>query len=236
MIGAVAKGTDFKSKGFSEGSRVYWCRALSRPGMDTVKPGDRRNKPLRLQITPSLCRVLNQERCSLVLRTFCITVQDVASIEGFLLLLQNIQVECGSVSHFIVIVHHTSEKKAENLLQHKAVRPMWINPGSLYVINYKILRSNVIIYYIIIKLNYNYNSVASSLCPGSPNNPSVPVMLSDTHLFSNTKILGNISSFWAPNLARALTAPVTQVIKKRIRIQRNHVNFPPSPRCVQMAH
>lgn len=39
-MGAVAKGTDFRSKGFSEGSSVYWCSALSRPGMDTVNPGD----------------------------------------------------------------------------------------------------------------------------------------------------------------------------------------------------
>lgn len=94
--------------------------------MDTVRPGDRRKEPLRPQITPSLCHVLNQESCSPVLRTFCFTIQDVASIEGFLFLLQNIQVECGSVSHFVVIIHHTSEKKAENLHQHKAMR---IDPG-----------------------------------------------------------------------------------------------------------
>lgn len=54
------------------------------------------------------------------LRTCCITVQDVASIEGFLLLLQNVQVEGGPVSHLVVIIHHTPEKKAENLLQHEA--------------------------------------------------------------------------------------------------------------------
>lgn len=40
VMGAVAKGTDFRSKGFSEGSSVYWCSALSRPGMDTVNPGE----------------------------------------------------------------------------------------------------------------------------------------------------------------------------------------------------
>lgn len=60
-IGAVANGTDFRSKGFSEGSRVYWCRALSRPGMDTVKPGDRRDRSLEAQPTPALRGVLKQE-------------------------------------------------------------------------------------------------------------------------------------------------------------------------------
>lgn len=37
-MGVVARGTDLRSKGFSDGSRVYCCRALSRPGMDTVRP------------------------------------------------------------------------------------------------------------------------------------------------------------------------------------------------------
>lgn len=37
-MGAVARGTDLRSKGFSDGSRVYCCSALSRPGMDTVRP------------------------------------------------------------------------------------------------------------------------------------------------------------------------------------------------------
>lgn len=37
-----------------------------------------------------------------------------------------------------------------------------------------------------------------------------------TDLLSNTKILGNISSFWAPNLARALTAPVAKVMKTEL--------------------
>lgn len=38
MIGVVASGTDFMSKGFSVGSSVYWCRDFSRPGMDTDRP------------------------------------------------------------------------------------------------------------------------------------------------------------------------------------------------------
>lgn len=37
-MGVVARGTDLRSKGFSDGSSVYCCRALSRPGMDTVRP------------------------------------------------------------------------------------------------------------------------------------------------------------------------------------------------------
>ena len=37
-MGAVARGTDLRSKGFSDGSRVYCCSALSRPGMETVRP------------------------------------------------------------------------------------------------------------------------------------------------------------------------------------------------------
>lgn len=37
--GAVARGTDLRSKGFSDGSRVYCCSARSRPGMDTARPG-----------------------------------------------------------------------------------------------------------------------------------------------------------------------------------------------------
>lgn len=51
------------------------------------------------------------KRYSFVLRRSCITIQDVPSIEGFLLLLQNIQVEGSSVSHFVVIIHHTPEGK-----------------------------------------------------------------------------------------------------------------------------
>lgn len=119
MIGAVAKGTDFKSKGFSEGSRVYWCRALSRPGMDTVNPGDRRDRSLKPQQCQvfSLTLVKPGKRHRLVLRLSYSTIQDVASIEGLLLLLQNIQVEGGSVSHFVVIIHHTPERKVENFLQ-----------------------------------------------------------------------------------------------------------------------
>lgn len=37
-IGVVARGTDLRSNGFSDGSSVYCCRALSRPGIDTVRP------------------------------------------------------------------------------------------------------------------------------------------------------------------------------------------------------
>lgn len=37
-IGVVARGTDLRSNGFSDGSNVYCCRALSKPGIDTVRP------------------------------------------------------------------------------------------------------------------------------------------------------------------------------------------------------
>lgn len=37
-IGVVARGTDLRSNGFSDGSSVYCCRAFSRPVMDTVRP------------------------------------------------------------------------------------------------------------------------------------------------------------------------------------------------------
>ena len=63
------------------------------------------------------------------MRTSCITIQDVASIEGFLLLLQNIQVEGGSVSHFVVIIHYTPERKVENFLQCKTAESTRMNPG-----------------------------------------------------------------------------------------------------------
>lgn len=87
--------------------------------MDTVNPGDRRDRSLKPQHCQvfSLTLVKPGKRCRLVLRPSCSTVQDVASIEGLLLLLQNIQVEGGSVSHFIVIIHHTPEGKVENFLQ-----------------------------------------------------------------------------------------------------------------------
>lgn len=42
VMGVVARGTDFMSKGFSEGSKVYWCRDFSRPGMETDKPKSNR--------------------------------------------------------------------------------------------------------------------------------------------------------------------------------------------------
>lgn len=38
VIGAVARGTVFISKGFSEGSKVYWWRDFSKPGMETESP------------------------------------------------------------------------------------------------------------------------------------------------------------------------------------------------------
>lgn len=64
--------------------------------------------------------------------------------------------------------------------------------------------------------NYNYSFIAPSFWAGSLKNLFVPTTSGDTHLFSNTKMLGNISSFWAPNLARALTAPIAQVIKAEL--------------------
>lgn len=42
VIGVVARGTDFMSKGFSKGSKVYWCRDFSRPGMETDRPDSNR--------------------------------------------------------------------------------------------------------------------------------------------------------------------------------------------------
>ena len=42
MRGVVARGTLFMSKGFSEGSRVYWWRDFSRPGIETDRPESRR--------------------------------------------------------------------------------------------------------------------------------------------------------------------------------------------------
>ena len=38
VMGVVARGTVFMSKGFSVGSKVYWWRDFSRPGMETDKP------------------------------------------------------------------------------------------------------------------------------------------------------------------------------------------------------
>lgn len=37
-IGMVARGTDWRSIGFSDGSRVYCCRDLSIPVMRIVRP------------------------------------------------------------------------------------------------------------------------------------------------------------------------------------------------------
>lgn len=47
VIGVVARGTDFMSKGFSEGSKVYWWRDFSRPGMETDRPESTRQKRRR---------------------------------------------------------------------------------------------------------------------------------------------------------------------------------------------
>lgn len=43
VMGVLARGTDFISKGFSVGSRVYWWRDFSRPGTDTDRPDGRRH-------------------------------------------------------------------------------------------------------------------------------------------------------------------------------------------------
>jgi hypothetical protein len=43
-MGVLARGTDFISKGFSVGSRVYWWRDFSRPGTDTDRPDGRRHR------------------------------------------------------------------------------------------------------------------------------------------------------------------------------------------------
>lgn len=43
-IGAVARGTVFISKGLSEGSSVYWCRAFSIPGTETVNPAKQNHR------------------------------------------------------------------------------------------------------------------------------------------------------------------------------------------------
>lgn len=43
-----------------------------------------------------------------------LTIQNVGSIEGLLLLLQDAEVEGCPVSHFIVIIHHTPEIKLES--------------------------------------------------------------------------------------------------------------------------
>ncbi len=47
VIGVVARGTDFMSKGFSEGSKVYWWRDFSRPGMETDRPESNTQKKRR---------------------------------------------------------------------------------------------------------------------------------------------------------------------------------------------
>lgn len=39
--------------------------------------------------------------------TQTLTIEDVCGIQGLLLLLKDIHIECGSVSHLIITVHHT---------------------------------------------------------------------------------------------------------------------------------
>lgn len=57
VMGVVARGTDFMSKGFSEGSKVYWCRDFSSPGMETDKPdSSRRHTHILISAqTPCVC-------------------------------------------------------------------------------------------------------------------------------------------------------------------------------------
>lgn len=104
VIGVVARGTDFMSKGFSDGSKVYWCRAFSRPGMETDRPGSSRRHPL---ITRAHTHILKsaQTICVCVFFYF-FTIEDVGCIQSLLLLLQYVHVEGGSVPHFIITVHH----------------------------------------------------------------------------------------------------------------------------------
>lgn len=46
-MGAVARGTVLMSKGFSEGSRVYCCRAFSIPGTETVSPAQEKGRKIQ---------------------------------------------------------------------------------------------------------------------------------------------------------------------------------------------
>jgi len=100
----------FQVEGFLRGLQGILMQSPLQP-----RDGHRQTWGQKRQVTEttdnasSLSLVKPGKRCRLVLRTSCTTIQDVASIEGFLLLLQNIQVEGGSVSHFVVIIHHTPE-------------------------------------------------------------------------------------------------------------------------------
>lgn len=89
------------SKGFSDGSRVYWCRAFSRPGTETDRPENSRRRKL---ITHTHNVRTAQTLCVCV----CFTIEDVGCIQSLLLLLQHVHVEGGPVSHFIITVHHAA--------------------------------------------------------------------------------------------------------------------------------
>lgn len=129
MIGAVAKGTDFKSKGFSEGSRVYWCRALSRPGMDTVKPGGRRDRSLKPQIMPALCHLLNRKEVQTCFEDFLLYHSGCS---------QHWELSASAPEHsgrrwlcLSLHCHHPSHtwEEVENFLQCKAAESTQMNPG-----------------------------------------------------------------------------------------------------------
>lgn len=66
-IGAVASGTVFISKGFSEGSSVYWCRAFSMPGTETVNPEKQKHRQINSVLTAGTVRNddtgLTNEQC-----------------------------------------------------------------------------------------------------------------------------------------------------------------------------
>lgn len=47
--------------------------------------------------------------------TQTLTIEDVCSIQRLLLLLKDIHVECGSVSHLIITVHHTPVRHIHTL-------------------------------------------------------------------------------------------------------------------------
>ena len=57
-IGAVASGTVLISKGLSEGSSVYWCRAFSIPGTETVNPAKQKHRQKNLVLIAGTVRGL----------------------------------------------------------------------------------------------------------------------------------------------------------------------------------
>lgn len=88
------------SKGFSDGSKVNWCRDFSRPGMETDRPEQQKTQTHHSsthshpEISTDPCVV------------FFFTIEDVGCIQSLLLLLQYVHVEGGPVPHFIITVHH----------------------------------------------------------------------------------------------------------------------------------